>query len=77
MMMKLMNGKDVLQAENPVKLGTGIENVKKRLELLYKDKYELQIINDTEIFVVNLKLELNDKPASKIIRESTATFDYA
>ena len=77
MMMKLMNGKDILQAENPVKLGTGIENVKKRLELLYKDKYDLQIINDAEMFVVNLKLELNDKPASKIIRESTATFDYA
>ena len=77
MMMKLMNGKDILQAENPVKLGTGIENVKKRLELLYKDKYVLQIINEAEIFVVNLKLELDDKPASKIIRESTATFDYA
>ena len=77
MMMKLMNGKDIFHAENPAKLGTGIENVKKRLELLYKDKYDLQIINDAEIFVVNLKLELNDKPASKIIRESTATFDYA
>ena len=35
--------------------GTGIENVKKRLELLYRDKYDLQINEDEEVFVVNLK----------------------
>jgi hypothetical protein len=34
--------------------GTGIENVRKRLDLLYKDKYTLQINEDEEVFVINL-----------------------
>jgi sensor histidine kinase YesM len=57
LMMKLMNGKkysrDTRDSVEP-----GIENVKKRLELLYKDRYELQIEEDEEVFVVNLRLEL-------------------
>ena len=56
--MKLMNGKDTTLLENQSKSGTGIINVKKRLDLLYKDKYELQVIDEPEVFVVNLKLEL-------------------
>ena len=52
--------------------------MKKRLELLYKDKYELQISDEQEIFVVNLKIELTEgKPESKTISESIPTFDYA
>ena len=78
MIMKLMNGKDTLQSGAVVKSGTGIANVKKRLELLYKDKYELQITDEPEVFVVNLKLELTEgKPESKTISEPTPAFDYA
>lgn len=36
--------------------GIGLENIKKRLELLYKDQYTLDITNDNELFKVNLKL---------------------
>lgn len=56
--MKLMNGKKspVVQSNN--RKGTGIENVKKRLELLYKENYTLEINEDEEVFVVNLKMEL-------------------
>ena len=78
MIMKLMNGKDTHQMEALVKSGTGIMNVKKRLELLYKDKYELQITDEPEVFVVNLKLELTEgKHESKTISESIPTLDYA
>jgi two-component system, LytTR family, sensor kinase len=55
--MKLMNGKKDLQKTNTRK-GTGIENVRKRLDLLYKNKYDLKITEDDEVFVVNLAMEL-------------------
>lgn len=56
--MKLMYGKKTAtDNENGMK-GTRIENVQKRLELLYKDKYDLQINEDEEVFVINLRLEL-------------------
>ena len=78
MIMKLMNGKEIQQVEEAVKSGTGVLNVKKRLELLYKDKYELQISDEQEIFVVNLKIELTEgKPESKTISESIPTLEYA
>ena len=41
--------------------GIGIENVKKRLEILYPKRYELKI-TETEIdFTVDLKIDLNEK----------------
>lgn len=58
LVMKLMNGKKSSRDTHDRRTGTGIEKVKKRLELLYKDKYDLQINEDEEVFVVNLTLEL-------------------
>ena len=40
------------------KSGTGIENVKKRLELLYPSKHRLEIKSDESEFVVNLSIEI-------------------
>jgi sensor histidine kinase YesM len=56
--MKLMSGKETNVGVNSDNEDTGIENVKKRLELLYKDKYDLQINEDGEVFVVNLAMQL-------------------
>ncbi len=39
-------------------LGLGIENVKRRLQLLYPSKYDLIIENRSDSFFVNLKLQL-------------------
>jgi LytS/YehU family sensor histidine kinase len=78
LIMKLMNGKEIQQMETPVKSGTGIANVKKRLELLYQDKYELQITDEPEVFVVNLKIELTEsKSESRTVDESIPALDYA
>ncbi len=51
-----MNSKNnnVLLNEN----GIGIENVKKRLEFLYQDNYELKMNDEEDFFVVSLLLEL-------------------
>ena len=48
------------QRINPLtkKSGTGIENVKKRLELLYPGKHKLKINNDEKKFIVNLLIEI-------------------
>lgn len=57
LVMKLMNGKAPAGKE-PRKPGIGIANVRQRLHLLYKDRHELQVTEDEEIFVVDLQLAL-------------------
>jgi LytS/YehU family sensor histidine kinase len=56
--LKLMNGKDEEGSQRLPKSGTGIPNVKERLRLLYPDRHELQISDEKDVFVVNLRLEL-------------------
>jgi sensor histidine kinase YesM len=40
--------------------GIGIENTRKRLEILYPGKYDLKIMEDMDTFHVNLSINLND-----------------
>lgn len=40
--------------------GFGLKNIKRRLELLFKDKYDLKIINEEKKFIVKLKITLNE-----------------
>ncbi len=40
--------------------GIGLTNVRRRLDLLYKDAYELQLFNETDTFLVVLKLNLDN-----------------
>jgi sensor histidine kinase YesM len=58
LVMKLMNGKTPSNENIERKQGIGISNVSQRLNLLYKDKYDLQIREDEEVFVVDLRVEL-------------------
>lgn len=59
MSMKLMNGKDDDKNDLIPVSGTGIPNVQMRLNLLYPGKHDLQISNEKNVYVVNLKLELS------------------
>lgn len=40
--------------------GIGLETVKKRLELIYKNKYKLSVNSENSVFKVNLEIELNE-----------------
>ena len=57
--MKLLNGK--VEGAPSSENGIGLNNVRKRLELLYPQKYELSITNEAEVYIVNLKLQLDKK----------------
>lgn len=69
LIMKLMNGKDQNQSSEHQKLGTGINNVRKRLELLYPGKHKLEIINDPYVYIVNLRVALSTCAAEATIIE--------
>jgi len=58
MQMKLINGKTVEKADDNKKPGIGITNVEKRLALLYPKKHEFTITSDPDVFIINLKIEL-------------------
>jgi LytS/YehU family sensor histidine kinase len=77
--MKLMNGKAPLKDDDQNKTGIGINNVQQRLELLYKNKYDLQIREDEEVFVVDLRIELvkiKTKQQPEAIPQSQSTIAY-
>jgi len=65
--MKLLNGKaNVMANTKDQPSGIGIQNVKKRLNLLYPGKHELMIDNEEDVFIVNLKMELEKKYFTEI-----------
>ncbi len=58
LVMKIMNGKALSKQNVDDQSGIGISNVRQRLDFLYKEKYDLQIREDEEVFVVDLRLDL-------------------
>lgn len=50
------NGENAVQKKE----GIGIQNVKRRLDLLYPDKHELKIVNGKETFLVILTIHTKD-----------------
>jgi sensor histidine kinase YesM len=58
LVMKVMNGKASSKQHVDGQSGIGINNVRQRLDFLYKEKYDLQIREDEEVFVVDLRVEL-------------------
>ena len=50
--------KDSYSSDN--KHGLGLNNIKKRLEILYKDKYNLETVDKDSEYIINLILQLDD-----------------
>jgi two-component system, LytTR family, sensor histidine kinase AlgZ len=60
---KVVNSKNAI---TPIREhGVGIENIKKRLELLYPDRHQLKLSDEGMFFVVSLSLTLNT-PAGRV-----------
>jgi LytS/YehU family sensor histidine kinase len=68
--MKLLNGTTANGFEPHS--GIGLTDVKQRLELLYKDRYDLQT-RDDEVFIVDLKVELVKLEATNDTLNQTTT----
>ncbi len=78
MEMKLINGKPEAGKTIQTKTnGIGIINARKRLDLLYLSKHELRINNEEDIFVVDLKLELERRTFSAAIAQPSIAYNYA
>lgn len=58
LVLKVENGKTMLHGEPKLDRGIGLKNVSRRLELLFKDKYHLQIFDEEDTYLVILKIEL-------------------
>jgi LytS/YehU family sensor histidine kinase len=65
MKMKLVNGKAMGYEPKKSLSGIGITNVRRRLELLYPGKFSLDIQEEDEVYIVNLKMELQKRKAQK------------
>ncbi len=61
MVMKLVNGKASEYKAPEVSSGIGLRNVRKRLELLYPQKHLLRITNEDDVYIVDLKIELEKR----------------
>ncbi|CCH57079.1 Inner membrane protein yehU [Fibrisoma limi BUZ 3] len=56
---KLINSREATEHDETYVGGIGLQNVKKRLHLLYPDRHDLRITAEDETFMVTLTLELS------------------
>lgn len=47
-----------INSQKEKSFGIGLSNVKRRLELIYKDSYSLEILSEDNKYIVNLKIEV-------------------
>ena len=66
LLIKLINGKptEIGKEDDTFTEGIGLTNVRKRLELLYPGKHEMNIVSEPDLFIVNVKLELTAAPTN-------------
>jgi hypothetical protein len=64
LVMKLMNGKAPVSDDKKGHAGLGLNNVRQRLSLLYGKRHEMQFREEDDVFVVDLRVELDRRPPS-------------
>lgn len=72
---KLMNGRKTNLAREE-RNGTGIENVRRRLELLYPDQHSLEIKEEPDVFIVDLSIDLKHTATLKNSTETKPLLEY-
>lgn len=73
---KLINGKKAQILPGEARNGTGLENVRRRLHLLYPDSHRLEIKEDPDVFIVNLHIDLNRTDSGKNRIETESLLEY-
>lgn len=73
LVMKLMNGKSDTAGSAPANRGIGIDNVRQRLNLLYKNKHVLEIREERDVFIVDLELQLVRAAKQEMITKQPST----
>ncbi|WP_336517391.1 sensor histidine kinase [Pollutibacter soli] len=54
---KVENGREIQVQKNGTNGGLGLKNVKKRLELIYPDKHEFKVFDESTAFMVVMKIK--------------------
>lgn len=73
---KLKNGKKNNTETINHRKSTGIENVRRRLELLYPKRHNLEIKEQAETFIINLSIELYpNNTTNQEIKDYTAVYE--
>ena len=49
--------------------GLGLQNVQRRLELLYNGRYNLQMLMEDQVYVVNLELNLKEPQINEVVEQ--------
>ena len=76
MKMKLINGKAFEPEPKSLTQGIGIENVIKRLSLIYPGRHELTFTNEADVFIVNLRIELQPNNLEQPLSTQTTEMVY-
>ncbi len=73
---KLINGKKYKISTQNRRKGTGTENVKHRLDLIYPKRHTLEIKEEPDVFIVNLTIELDHKDDVETKLEAESLIEY-
>ncbi|MBK6389227.1 MAG: sensor histidine kinase [Saprospiraceae bacterium] len=76
MKMKLINGKAFEPEPKSLTQGIGIDNVIKRLSLIYPGRHELTFTNEADVFIVNLRIELQPNRIEQPLSTQTTEMVY-
>ena len=61
---KISNNKPMVNTENepPSRYGNiGLQNIKKRLDILYPNQHQIKVVSEQDVFIVTLKIKLKKK----------------
>jgi LytS/YehU family sensor histidine kinase len=67
LVLKVENSKNTILPEQKSVSGIGLQNVQKRLELIYPGRYSLQLMNEDETYLAILKITLTETELQKKI----------
>lgn len=73
-LIKLINGIPPEISSQPDFYGNGLDNVQKRLTLLYPNRHELRMTAEEEVFLVNLKIQLDEPPSPPVSGENAVNY---